>query len=375
MKAVLRAAFLLALGLGIGFWYGRGGRPAPPLPPPPLAAAPVATVPPPVSRPPRLGLACSVTASFHDNVFPSLVLSLGGAHPEYARCLTVTVLHAPVGRSCELRIESALFTAPLVYAATVPSESWVLTPDLPWNYAALRGFSQNQPELFVVSVTAGSRTVQTTLTANVHGINEAVSRVYDPDTGDWEDTSVCYAAFVNEDHPWINGLLQEALARGGVDHFTGYELGAASVLPQLQAIWDALAARRLSYVDLATVSSSGGDVDTQYVRFLDQSVRDQGANCVDASVLLASIFRRIGLRPVLIFRPGHCFIGVYDAPTGGQLIALETTALSAAPFAAALSFGSQELQTTIPNLGTPGFSEVDIALAREQGVRPIGFEP
>ncbi len=358
----------------MGFWLGRRGHPLPVTPPLPapalLAAAPLAA-----PRPPQAGLACSVTASFHDNVFPSLVLSLGAAHPEYARCLTVTVRHAPVGRPGEVRIESSLFTAPLVYAATVPAETWTLTPDLPWNYAALRGFTQNQPELFVVSVTAGAQTVQTTLTAAVHGINEAVSRVYDPDAGDWADTSVCYAAFVNEDHPWINGLLQEALARGGVDHFTGYELGAASVPPQLQAIWEALAARHLSYVDLATVSSSGGDVATQYVRFLDQSVRDQGANCVDASVLLASIFRRIGLRPVLVFRPGHCFIGVYDAPTGGQLIALETTALGVASFASAEAYGAQELQATIPNLGTAGFSEVDIALVREQGVRPIGFEP
>ena len=374
MKAVLRAALLLALGVGVGFWFGSRERPVPPVAGPVVAPA-VPVAPAPVPRVPRPGLACTVSASFHDNVFPSLILSLGAAHPEYARCLTVTVLHAPVGRTGEVRIESTLFTAPVVASTVIPSENWVLTPDLPWNYAALRGFSQNQPELFVVSVTVGGRTVQTTLTAAVHAINEAVSRVYDPETGDWEDTSICYAAFVNEDHPWINGLLQETLARGGVDRFTGYELGAASVLPQLQAIWESLAARQLSYVDLATVSSSGGDVATQYVRFLDQSVRDQGANCVDASVLLASIFRRIGLRPVLIFRPGHCFVGVYDAPTGGQLIALETTALSVAPFASAAAYGAQELQTTTPNLGTAGFSEVDIALAREQGVRPIGFAP
>jgi len=371
VKSAFRAALLLAVGLGIGIWIGHRGPPAPqPAAPEP---APVETAAAP--SPPRPALACEAVASFHDNVYPSLVLSLGAAHPEYARCLTLTIHHAPVGRPCEIRIESSLFQEPFVTTASASSDTWILTPDIPWNYAALRGFSQSQPELFAISVAAGGRTVQTTLTCLVHSVNEAVSRVYDQDLASWQDTSICYAAFVNEDHPWINTLLQEAAARGGIERFAGYGLGPGAVVQQMQAIWEALAARSLSYVDLATVSGGVSDVSTQYVRFLDQSVRDQGANCVDGAVLLASVFRRIGLRPVLMFRPGHCFIAVYDAPSGGQLMALETTLLSGAPFAAALSYGAQELQSTLPNLGSPGFSEVDIALARQQGVRPIGFEP
>jgi len=115
-------------------------------------------------------------------------------------------------------------------------------------------------------------------------------------------------------------------------------------------------------------------VSTQYVRFLDQSVHDQGANCVDASVLFASILRRIGLRPVLLFRPGHCFTGFYDASEGGRLVAFETTMLGSAPFAAAAAEGTKELQSTLPFLGTPQYSIVDIALCRQQGINPIPFQ-
>ena len=109
--------------------------------------------------------------------------------------------------------------------------------------------------------------------------------------------------------------------------------------------------------------------------FIDQSLKDQGANCVDASVLLASIFRRIGLRPVLIFIPGHCFVGVYDADKGGQLIPLETTLLSSTSFANAESAGEKEMSMALDTMGQPGYSSVDISLARDSGVLPIEYTP
>src|SRR5208283_2714166 len=168
-------------------------------------------------------------------------------------------------------------------------------------------------------------------------------RGVDSASGQWQDTSVCFAAFVNEDHPWINALLQEAMSGGGARSFTGYQSGAPGAMTQAQAVWDALAARGLSYVNVATDSGTSPLVSTQYVRFLDQSVHDQGANCVDASVLFASILRRIGLRPVLLFRPGHCFTGFYDTAEGSHLVAFETTMLGSAPFGAAAAEGSKEL--------------------------------
>ena len=371
-RPFLSPLVILAIGVGIGIWCDRQFRPSVAAPESaPIAAADTSAAAQPAAR---AGLDCEVTASFHDNIYPSLVLSMGSSYPDYARCLSLAITRAPVGQPCKIRIESTLFQQPLTYTATPTADRWTVTPDLPWNYAALRRWSQVQPELFVVSVTAGGRTIQRTFTATVHAVNEAVSRVYDPDSTAWQDTSVCFAAFVNEDHPLINPLLQEATARGGVAHFTGYELGPNSVLPQMQAVWEALAARGLNYVDLGTTSGGVAEVETQYVRFLDQALRDQGANCVDASALFASIFRRIGLRPVLIFRPGHCLVAVYDAQAGGQLIGLETTMLGSASFATALAYGSQELQSTQPDFGTPGYSAVDIVAARDQGVKPIAYE-
>ena len=373
-----RRFFVLVLILGIGVGIGASlellFRPFRVEPPPaPVAAAP-APAPAAPKPPPAANLACSASVSFQNNLFPSLMLSFGSVAPDFTHCVTVEIRNAPVGKPCQLSIDSGLLQEPLLVTQNAPSGRFFLSPDIPWNYDTLRRVDQLRPETFVITVTEGEKMAQTSVLCTVHPVNEAVSRVLDPETGQWQDTSICYAAFVNEDHPWIGTLLREAASHGTLERFAGYEFGERSVVEQLESIWEALAARRLTYVDLSTTSGGVPGVASQYVRFLDQSVREQGANCVDASVMMASIFRRIGLRPVLFFAPGHCFVAVYDAAQGGQLIPIETTMLGTAPFTAALNSGLKELAAATPNLNSPGYSAVDIALARQAGVKPIEYE-
>jgi hypothetical protein len=336
-------------------------REAPARPHPSQATQPASPAPQPT---------CELAASFQNNLYPSLLLSFGASYPEYVRCLTATFRGVPAG--AVLRIESDLFQQ----AAEIPvSGSAAISPELPWNYDALRRTVQLEPHTFVATVLVDGRpAAQAPLVCAVHSVNEAVSRILMASTGQWQDTSVCFAAFVNEDHPLIGSVLEEALAAGTVRAFTGYQNGPQAAMAQVQAVWEALAARGLSYVNVATDSGTSAFVSTQYVRFLDQSLRDKGANCVDASVLFASILRRIGLRPVLLFRPGHCFTGFYDSPEGGHIVAFETTMLGTAPFAAAAEEGAKELQMTLPYVGTQQYSVVDIALCRQQGISPIPYQ-
>jgi len=392
--AILVMVLAIGVGLGAGLDHFLAPRPAAE---PPVSAAmvlPAGATPSARAAKPAAELTVEVRATFDNNIYPSLLLSFAAADPAFTRCLTVAVTGAVKGQSYELALASGLLERPAVQTVTAPGDRFELHPLLPWNYAALRAVTQLRPETFLatlrsnpaggvatgwnatsgrVSDRAEGPALETSTTCMIHPVNEAVSRIFNVETDAWQDMSICYAAFVNEDHPWINQILTEAMQRDGVTRFSGYEFGPDSVVRQMRAVWDALAARGLSYADLATTSGAVPDVTTQYVRFLDQTLHDQGANCVDASVLLASVFRRIGLRPVLIFKPGHCFVAVYDAAQGGQLIGLETTLLSAAPFGSAFAMGAQELNNTIPHLDSPGYSSVDIAVARQAGVRPIEF--
>ncbi len=373
-RYVVIPLFLVAIGIRIGMSIGAGR--GSPQPAPAAAPAPAPAEQPEAPTPQAAAPTFEITGSFQNNIYPSLLLSFGVTYPEYARCLTIAVHNLPAAGAAQLRIDSGLFVQPLQVPVSGSAGQALLNPELPWNFDALRHMGQMEPQTFVATLLVdGKSQAEASLVCSVHSVNEAVSRIFNASTGQWQDTSVCFAAFVNEDHPWINQLLQEAVASGDVRAFTGYQGGTQSALQQVQAIWDALAARGLSYVNVATDSGTSPLVSTQYVRFLDQSVHDQGANCVDASVLFASILRRIGLRPVLLFRPGHCFAGFYEQPEGGKVLAFETTMLGSSPFASAAAEGSKELQTTLPYLGSQQYSMVDIAVCRQQGINPISFQP
>lgn len=373
-RYVVVPLLLLAAGIRIGMYVERARmvRPEPPAQRQPAAKAPEAsTVAEAAEAPP----VCEITGSFQNNIYPSLLLSFGAAYPEYARCLTVGLRNLPRSGQLQLRVDSGLFLRPLLVGLDAPTGSTSLSPELPWNFDLLRRTTQMGPQSFVATVLVDGRSeAEATVVCTVHSVNEAVSRIFVSSTGQWLDTSVCFAAFVNEGHPWINTLLQEAIAAGQVRAFNGYQGGPQGVVAQVQAVWDALAARGLSYVNVATDSGTSPLVSTQYVRFLEQSVHDQGANCVDASVLFCSILRRIGLRPVLLFRPGHCFVGFYDSADSAHLVAFEPTMLGQAPFQAAAAEGAKEMQATLPFVGTSQYSVVDIALCRQQGINPIPSE-
>lgn len=374
LRRFLELLVLLGVGVALGAALDRWLRPTVVVAAPEPSSESVSAVAAPRAAVVPGPLTCALDGAFSDNLYPSLLLSFATADPQYTRCFTVSVKGAVPGRTYKVEIDCSLLQTAAVSSVTAKSRRFTLTPDLPWNYVALRRVIQGRPETVVATVTGGDDSTQATALCSVHPVNEVVSRIYDDGTGSWVDMSLCYAAFVNEDHPWISAILQEAAARDGLARFSGYEFGPESVVRQMSAIWDALAARGLAYVDIATTSGSTTDVETQYVRFLDQSLHDQGANCVDGSVLFASIFRRIGLRPVLLFRPGHCLVAVYDSSEGGHLMGLETTLLSTGTFGDAFKLGQQELAAILPHLQLPGYSSVDIAVAREAGVRPIEFD-
>jgi hypothetical protein len=79
-------------------------------------------------------------------------------------------------------------------------------------------------------------------------------------------------------------------------------------------------------------------VASQTVRFLDDTIDATQANCVDGSVLMASILRKIGIDVHLVMVPQHCFLAfrLTDQPVenieeffadDSDLVGLETTML------------------------------------------------
>ncbi len=121
-----------------------------------------------------------------------------------------------------------------------------------------------------------------------------------------------FAAYVNENHPMLDKILQEALETKIVTAFRVTTHEHDETLKQVFAIWAALQKRGLQYS--STTSTPGGSetVQSQFIRFVDQTLAATQANCVDGSVLFASLLRKISIEPFLVTIPGHMYVGLYQ---------------------------------------------------------------
>lgn len=159
----------------------------------------------------------------------------------------------------------------------------------------------------------------------------------------------------------------------------------------LRAIYTTLQARRFTYSNIP--SDYFGAVG-QHVRLPAESLAGgAGANCIDGTVLFASLLELAGMEPVLIVRRqpggggGHAYVGVKARPSNynphdpvmfaapATIWAVETTMLGSDTFAAAQSRATAVRYEDFSNYAAmrPGadYYEVDVAALRNRGITPI----
>lgn len=203
-------------------------------------------------------------------------------------------------------------------------------PKAIWDYDALLKVRQQRPVNVTFKATVnGTPLPEDNETYVMRSLNDCMFYVlWDEDGEDFDDFSWLFAAYVNENHPEVDQILKEALKSGIVSDFDGYQSGdPKQVMMQVFAVWNALQRRGIKYSDVSRTIPSKYVV-SQTVRFLDDSTRATQANCVDGSVLMASVLSKIGITSYLVMIPGHCFLA-YDLGKGdnAKRIGLETTML------------------------------------------------
>lgn len=142
----------------------------------------------------------------------------------------------------------------------------------------------------------------------------------------FHDTGQFFAAYVNEDNPQIDRLLREALDSRIVNRFWGYQSKSVDLVDkQVYALWYVLQKRGFKYSSISNSSLSSNVVFTQRVRTFDDALLSAQINCVDGSVLFASLLKAINLNPVLVRVPGHMFVGYYTDASHRNIHFLETS--------------------------------------------------
>jgi hypothetical protein len=202
-------------------------------------------------------------------------------------------------------------------------------------------------ELLVNGESQGEKTD----TVTVRTVNDCLFGVKES-KADQSDYSWLFAAYVNEDHPLVDQLLKEALDTGIVSSFDGYQAnGDDDVLLQIFSIWNVMQRHGMKYSDITTTAAESDGVYSQHVRLFDESVKAAQANCVDGSVLLAALLRKIGLTVSLVLVPEHMFLAV-DLNKDTR-IGIETTMM-----------GEESLETVDPK-AVPSFDKLASRLRKE----------
>ncbi len=204
---------------------------------------------------------------------------------------------------------------------------YLIYPDIIWNYEALKNNVQAEPVSVVVEAEMnGKKIARRVRTFSVRSINECLLGYYTKDRK-FHDTGIFFAAYVNEDHPLIDQILREALNTRIVNRFMGYQGGgdAAAVDKQVYALWNVLQKRKFRYSSVSNTSLSSNVVLSQRVRTFEDALNSSQINCVDGSVLFASLLRAINIEPILVRVPSHMFVGYYTEKNRKNLSFLETT--------------------------------------------------
>jgi hypothetical protein len=237
--------------------------------------------------------------------------------------------------NARIRVEvwSTKFVKPSRVDVTLadPNETYFVYPLLEFDYDQLRSVKEPTPETITCRVSDFSNLTgdKPRVTTRKHIVTvRAISDC--PFHRGREDWRWMFAAYVNENSPIVEHILQEALHSGITNTFADYQGDSERhidqhVFDQTFAIWYTLEKHGIKYSNIVTPSGESTFVFSQTVRPIEDSFQYQQANCVDGSVLFASILRKIGLHARLVLIPGHCFVMVFLDKAETKPFYIETT--------------------------------------------------
>lgn len=198
-----------------------------------------------------------------------------------------------------------------------------LMPEIPWNYEALAKQTTSTPvNVYFRFFDDEGKKVEKLVTLFIRSINDCIYYYKDI------NLQFMFAAFVQEEHPEIDKILREGLNTKMTNRWIGYQNDGKEVDLQIATIWRVLHDRGFVYSSITANTGDQGNVRSQAVRTFDNSLKTNQANCVDGTVVFASILKKIGIDPIMVLVPGHCFLGYFTDEKRTNVKFLETTMLS-----------------------------------------------
>jgi hypothetical protein len=216
------------------------------------------------------------------------------------------------------------------------------------------------------------------------------ARIEDPSKGQWVDLSHFYGAWVTPNAPEILELLRRVADLHPERAITGYLSRSREVATrtheveaQVRAVYNALKAEQILYIRSGLTLGAGEGESMQRARLPREVLGTKSANCLDGTLLMASVLEAVSLHPGLTLVPGHAFLAwekqpadKWEGPDEDRWDYVETTMLSTDSFEAAQAEGRRQAKYWLGKKETGGqpwlFRRLAVAELRSQrGIVPM----
>jgi hypothetical protein len=282
-----------------------------------------------------INLGWDYTAYFDNQLFPSAIISMAtykGAVSPYLQSIKSSALgflfqsaspYMAVRWEIECADERYFKKQGGTFICESARQTYCFMPELGWNYGMLAKQEVNTSLAikFRVFDEKGNQE-EKVVSVTLRSVNECVTFYKGT------DLSFMFAAYANEEHPEIDKILREGLNTKITNSWIGYQRDEKAVKQQVAAVWKALHNRKFTYSSISGTIGNQGEVFSQSVRTFDKAIKTSQANCVDGTLVLASILKKINIKPFLVLVPGHCFLGYYTDREKTNWEFLETTMLA-----------------------------------------------
>jgi hypothetical protein len=172
--------------------------------------------------------------------------------------------------------------------------------------------------------------------------NSSFNGVIDPQAGLPADLFPYYGAWVTPHIQPIQALLRRAADLVPERQIWGYQGDDETIVTrQVRALFEALKAVGISYVNSIVDIKAGPRLITQRTRLPRESLKHRNANCIDGTVLFASLLESASLHAAIVIVPGHAFVAWEKWRGRDDWDYLETTMIGTHDFDAANARGRE----------------------------------
>ncbi|MEV6342888.1 hypothetical protein [Actinoplanes sp. NPDC051851] len=241
------------------------------------------------------------------------------------------------GRHRRLRVTVVLerYSAPAVETVELPPDGSHTVEALPTLFPDL---VQRITELTVATVSILIEDLEGPVVLHRTGPIPLLARstaplaVLDPATARWTDLSPYLGAFVTPNEPSVMAFLRTVVDQQPNRRLVGYQMTAVEVEEQVKAVFAALKLRGVAYVDSVVAFNPDEGTGAQRVRLPREALADRMANCIDGTVLFASLLEGMTINPALVIVPKHAFVAWETGFKNGNWRYLETTRIGTSTF-------------------------------------------